>query len=271
MENKSFVKLYKKFIHWEWYDDINTKILFIHLLLTVNWKDGAWHGITVPRGSKVTSYAKLSKEIGISIQQTRTAISNLLSTQEITVVSTHTYTMINVLKYGTYQINEKIVTQLPTQNDEQNQQAINTQSNAQVTTIEEIKELKEVKNKERIKTYSDLINDFTQDLELKKALNEFVDMRKKMKGFTTRALELALSKLSKIESDETTRISIVNESIEKGWKTFYEQKKENNNYQQKGKAELPRWYQESGKQTEQIEESFDMEKFKEKQKKLGGG
>lgn len=145
MANSGYIKLYKKFTHWEWYDDINTKILFIHLLLTVNWKDSLWHGIVIPRGSKITSYAKLSKEVGISIQQTRRAIFNLQTTHEITLVSTHSYTIINVLKYGTYQINEKNATQLATQMTTPTQQASNTQSNTNSTTIEELKELKALK------------------------------------------------------------------------------------------------------------------------------
>ncbi len=30
--NDGFIKLHRKIIDWEWYDDINTKTLFIHIL-----------------------------------------------------------------------------------------------------------------------------------------------------------------------------------------------------------------------------------------------
>ena len=32
-------------LDWEWYDDINTKVLFIHLLIKSNWKEKKWRGI----------------------------------------------------------------------------------------------------------------------------------------------------------------------------------------------------------------------------------
>lgn len=34
------IKLFRKFLDWGWYQDINTKVLFIHMLLKANWKDG---------------------------------------------------------------------------------------------------------------------------------------------------------------------------------------------------------------------------------------
>ena len=47
------IKLYRKFLDWEWYQDINTKVLFIHMLMKANWKDGKFMGTTIPRGSIV--------------------------------------------------------------------------------------------------------------------------------------------------------------------------------------------------------------------------
>ena len=47
MENTGWIKLHRKFLKWEWYSDINTKSLFLHLLLTANHKDKQWQGITV--------------------------------------------------------------------------------------------------------------------------------------------------------------------------------------------------------------------------------
>ena len=45
--NDGFIKLHRKIIDWEWYDDINTKTLFIHILLMANFEDKKWHGETV--------------------------------------------------------------------------------------------------------------------------------------------------------------------------------------------------------------------------------
>lgn len=103
MLENGHIKLYRSLTAWEWYDDINTCRLFIHLLLMANWKDDKWHGETVKRGQKITSYDKLSKETGLTVQQVRTAIKKLKSTGEITVESTSKFSVITVNNYNNYQ------------------------------------------------------------------------------------------------------------------------------------------------------------------------
>ena len=74
-----------------------------------------------------------------------------------------------------------------------------------------------------------MVCDYTEDESLKEALMYYVDMRlgNPKDAFTPRALELALSKLDNLSSgDLYTKIEIVNQSIEKGWKGFFELKQE---------------------------------------------
>lgn len=125
--NSNWIKLYSDFLNWEWYTDNNTKALFIHCLLKANWKTGNFQGQEILRGSFVTSLAHLSKETGLTIQQTRTALEHLISTGEITSKITNKYRIITITKYDMYQdITSKITS---------NQQATNNQSNKQLTTI----------------------------------------------------------------------------------------------------------------------------------------
>lgn len=119
--NSGFIVLHRKFTDWEWYDDINTKTLFLHLLLMANWKDKKWHGITVKRGQFLTSRDALSKQTGLSIQQTRTAIAKLISTNEVTKNTTPNYTLITVVNYDKYQNYQ------PTNQPASNQRATNEQ------------------------------------------------------------------------------------------------------------------------------------------------
>lgn len=146
---EGYIKLYRKFVTWEWYDDINTSRLFLHLLLTANWKDVEWHGITIKRGSKLTSRSKLAKETGLTEDQIKTSLNKLISTNEITKESTNKYTIINIVKYGDYQISGNDDTQQNTQQDNQpmpNNYPNECQSNAiQIPTNKEIKEFKELK------------------------------------------------------------------------------------------------------------------------------
>ena len=79
------IKIDRKILDWEWYSDINTCRLFIHLLLKANWKDGRFQGTEVPRGSLVTSYNSLAKDTGLSVKNVRTALNHLETTGEVAV------------------------------------------------------------------------------------------------------------------------------------------------------------------------------------------
>lgn len=77
---RRYIKLYEQITNWEWFHTPSTLALFIYLLLKANYKDSVVHGVHVKRGQLVTSLPKLSTDVGLSIQQTRTAISNRRST-----------------------------------------------------------------------------------------------------------------------------------------------------------------------------------------------
>ena len=76
-------------------------------------------------------------------------------------------------------------------------------------------------DKEKKETYVSIIDDYTSSDELKMALKDFVKMRQQIKGFTHRALRLALNKLDEIALDDYTKIDVVNQSVMNGWKSFY--------------------------------------------------
>jgi len=90
-------------LDWEWKRDPNVVAMFIHLLLTVNHEQGRWQGVVIEPGQKVTSLPNLAEEIGLTYQQTRTALFKLKSTGEITDKSTNKYRLITVNKWQEYQ------------------------------------------------------------------------------------------------------------------------------------------------------------------------
>ena len=103
MLDTGFVKIYRSLLNWEWYDDVVTKTVFLHLLLTVSIDDQKWHGIVVKRGSRVSSYAKLAEETKLSVQQIRTAINHLESTGELTRSKHAKFTVFAINNYDEYQ------------------------------------------------------------------------------------------------------------------------------------------------------------------------
>lgn len=108
MMESGFVKLYRSLLNWEWYDDINTKTVFLHLLLTVSIEDSKWHGITVKRGSRVSSFSTLSKETTLSVKEVRTAISHLESTGEVARYKYPKFTVFSINNFDKWQLGASI-------------------------------------------------------------------------------------------------------------------------------------------------------------------
>lgn len=102
-EKSTFIKLNRKILNWRWYHDSNTFRVFVHLLLTANVTDHDFERITVHRGQVVTSVARLSENLKISVKSVRTALEHLKSTGEVTVKTTSKYSIITVNKYDEYQ------------------------------------------------------------------------------------------------------------------------------------------------------------------------
>lgn len=103
--NNGFIVIYRSLLEWEWYNDANTLRLFLHCLLRANHKDRAWQGITIERGSFVTSYQHLALDLGLTVSQVRTSVDKLKSTGEIAHKSHTKYGIITVNKYDDYQDN----------------------------------------------------------------------------------------------------------------------------------------------------------------------
>ena len=142
--DEGYIKLFRSMTSWEWYQDSNTKVVFLHLLLNANWDDSRFRGYDIPKGSLVTGYNALSKQLGISKQSVRTAIKHLKSTGEITIKSTNKFSIISIANWEKFQVLEKSAN---TQN--------NTQAGTQLTlnqhstnTIKEYKENKNIRREE---------------------------------------------------------------------------------------------------------------------------
>lgn len=100
---EGWICLYRQFLNWQWYTDINVKILFIHLLLKANYEDKVWKNIVIKRGQLVTSVSKLSEETKLTVRQTRIALDKLKMTNDIAIKTTNKYTLITIEKYTVFQ------------------------------------------------------------------------------------------------------------------------------------------------------------------------
>lgn len=144
-ELNGWVKLNRSMLDWEWYDDTNTKVVFLHLLLTANWEEKRYHGHVIKEGDTIIGLKALAKRLDMSIQQVRTALNHLKSTGEITIKSTNQFSIVTIENWAKYQVDETPINtpnNKPTTNEQQT-------DNKRATTP---KEIKNIRNKEDIYT-----------------------------------------------------------------------------------------------------------------------
>ena len=107
---EGYIKLYRKMLDWEWYDDPNTCRVFIHILLKASWKESSWHGIKIHPGQLITSLSSLSKELHLSEMQVRTALKKLKSTGDVTEKQQAKCRIITVSNWVAYQDDNRMIT-----------------------------------------------------------------------------------------------------------------------------------------------------------------
>ncbi len=116
-----FVAFPRGLTDWEWYTEPNTSRVFFHLLLTANYKEKQWHGITIHPGQLVTSRANLAKQLKMSEQSVRTALEHLKLTSYITSKTGSKYSVITINHYAeivgaNQQINQQVTSCQPAAN-----------------------------------------------------------------------------------------------------------------------------------------------------------
>ena len=153
---EGWIKLHRKFSDWEWFNISEMVHLFVFLLINANHQDGEWRGVIVKRGQILTGLNSLNKSTKISFQTLRTCLKRLEKTREINIQSTNKYSIITICKYEDYQ---------------GEQQAINKQTNKQLTSNQQTtnnkQEERECKEEKEQFIYSNFY-----DLELEKSEND---------------------------------------------------------------------------------------------------
>lgn len=225
MADGNYIKLSRRMLEWEWYTNINTKILFFHCLLKANWKDGKFEGKVIKRGSFVSSISKLALETDLTQREVRTALEHLKSTGEVTIKTNNKYSIITVNNYCLYQA---VDTQSDIQSD--TQPTDNRHSNdILMTTIEEKKEGKKERNKDK-KEDTNVSKKkgpavYFADEKLNQTFLDFIEMRKSLKKpMSDRAIKMMITKLEKMSvlpfsdtMDNDYAVQVLEKSILKSW------------------------------------------------------
>lgn len=155
---QGWIKLHRQILEWEWYSDNNCFRLFLHLILKANHKEKRFKGIELKVGSIVTSRDLLARETGLSSQQIRTALTKLISTNEITSVTSSQGTIIQIVSYEKYQI------------------ATNETTNEQPTSNQRATTNKNDKNNKEI-LFNDFWKLYDKQVDRKKCLDKFLKLK----------------------------------------------------------------------------------------------
>ena len=199
--SEGWIKIHRRLIDWEWFNDINTCHLFFYLILKANYKDKSWRGILIKRGQLVTSFQSLSEAMPLSIQQIRTCLGRLKSTGEVTSKPTNKFTILTIEKYNDYQSDDEEVTSTATFNQQTN--------NIQSTTTKERKKERKKETKEKLPL---------PDWLPKQDGNDYLDMRElKNKYPTDRAKQMVITKLDKLKKQRHCPSKVLQKSIVNNW------------------------------------------------------
>ena len=146
---QGYIKIFRAMLDWEWYSDLNVRVLFIHCLLKANHKTQKWQGLVIEQGQFVTSLAHLAKETSLSVQQVRTSLNKLKSTQEITYSTNSRNTVITIKNWDKFQ-------------------ASNTNSNKQITSEQQTsnKQITTNKNEKNERNNNNTILESEQNLKI---------------------------------------------------------------------------------------------------------
>ena len=93
----------RSILDWRWYKDANTFRVFMHLLLNANYAPSDFENIRLERGDVLTTYGKLSEQLGLTVKQVRTALEHLKGTGETAGKTYAKYQVISILNYDLYQ------------------------------------------------------------------------------------------------------------------------------------------------------------------------
>jgi DNA replication protein DnaD len=169
--------------------------------------------LIVERGTLVTSEVKLSIKWGWSRAKVRAFLHVTQTDGMLIKKSTSKYTSITIANYSFYQDVQ------PTESYQKNIKK--TSKRQQKNTNKNVKKIKN--DKEDI--INNIIGDFSDNLLLIKALEDFIEMRNLIKKpLTDNAIKLIFVQLDKLAINDDDKITILNNSILNSWPGVYELK-----------------------------------------------
>lgn len=203
MDNTGRLKIHRKITERERYSDVNVRLVFLHLLFSVNHKEKKRQGQTIWPWEIITSYGSLAASVWLSVQQTRTALKKLQSTGEINQQSTNKWQRVILINWGKYQAKENDSNKQTT-NEEQtnnNQTTNNQQQLKNIRIKEDIEDIYSHRQSKEIKVHARLTSSMRSSIktlldelsaeEIKKAIDNYAEILFSEKTYFTHKWTIA--------------------------------------------------------------------------------
>lgn len=173
-----WIKIHRSLLEWEWWSDINTRCLWLTILLLANHDTKRWQGHDINAGQFITSLDSLAAKSGLSVRSVRTALGKLKSTGEIDIKATNKFTLITVIKWADYQVMDLQATSNRQTNDKQTTNERQTNDN-QTTTNKNIKNVNNNKNERNTVDYGAVIDLYHEKCPSLPTVKKLSEERKK--------------------------------------------------------------------------------------------
>ncbi len=102
-DREGYVLLDRNILHWHYWQNHNTLIVFLWLLMKAQFHESYFSGVKIERGQVATTLSNIEQPNKLTRQQVRTAISNLKSTNAITITRYSKFLVITINNYEEYQ------------------------------------------------------------------------------------------------------------------------------------------------------------------------
>jgi hypothetical protein len=174
--------------------------------------------VELEKGQFIFGRKVAANELKMSESKTYRLIKKLETMQNLNIKANNKYSIITIANWELYQSDSN-------NSEQQFEQQMN---NKRTTNEQQMNTNKNIKNNKNINNniYS-VLDNYTSNDDLRQALNDFLEMRKKIKKpMTERALNMLLSKLDELAATDEVKIKLLDQSILHNWQTVYPLKEE---------------------------------------------
>lgn len=92
----------KNTLHFDWFNEYQTRHLWIYLLLKANTEPVAFKSTVIDKGELMVTLSSLSTATGLTVSQIRTALEKLTDSNSIKVKPTNKYSVVKIIDYNSY-------------------------------------------------------------------------------------------------------------------------------------------------------------------------